>query len=156
MRLEELFQAEREIEPMPPISYAEIAAISERMRVAAGDGREAQVAEGVLVNTDMPRLLDEIERLQAAREVARLKEIEGFWHTSCEHVKEALELMGVDVTVAGFVPDTWTLREQCHIKAGEIERLRGLLKKSFAYAGSRDSGEIILTRWEDSTIDAAK
>jgi hypothetical protein len=149
MRLEELFQAEREIEPMPPISYAEIAAISERMRVAAGDGREAQVAEGVLVNTDMPRLLDEIERLQAAREVARLKEIEGFWHTSCEHVKEALELMGVDVTVAGFVPDTWTLREHCKMKADEIERLRGLLKKSESESVSSRPATGFITASED-------
>lgn len=38
------------------------------------------------------------------------------------HVKEALELLGVDVSVEnGYVPDSWTLREQCYIAKGKLD-----------------------------------
>jgi hypothetical protein len=137
------------VKPDQPLTAAEISEIKSALALASCTGRDAQVAEGVLIGKWVPRLLDEIERLQAAREVARLKEIEGFWHTSCEHVKEALELMGVDVTVAGFVPDTWTLREHCKMKADEIERLRGLLKKSESESVSSRPATGFITASED-------
>jgi hypothetical protein len=36
------------------------------------------------------------------------------------HVKEALELLGVDVSTNGYIPDSWTLREQCHLAGRRI------------------------------------
>lgn len=51
------------------------------------------------------------ERADAAEtKAAHLQEC---WDTSCEHVKQALELLDVDVSVDGYVPDTWTLLDQC-------------------------------------------
>lgn len=46
-----------------------------------------------------------------------------WWEQSCQHVKEALELLGVDVSVDGYVPDTWTLREQCAAAQSRIAEL---------------------------------
>ena len=34
------------------------------------------------------------------------------------HVKEALELLGVDVS--RYIPDSWTLREQCHMAKQQL------------------------------------
>ncbi len=62
-------------------------------------------------------------------------ELKEHWRTCCQHVKEAIELLGVDVSAGtGYVPDTWTLREQCKLakdtidrQAKEIERLTAVI-----------------------------
>lgn len=36
------------------------------------------------------------------------------------HVAEALQLLGVDISVDGYMPDSWTLREQCHLAKQQL------------------------------------
>ena len=61
----------------------------------------------------------EIERVRQYDQIAaltqRLEQATAYLNTVHAHVKEALELLGVDVSVAGYIPDSWTLREQCHL-----------------------------------------
>jgi hypothetical protein len=56
-------------------------------------------------------------------------QFKGFWETACQHVKESLELLGVDVSVNGYVPDTWTLREQCRKSKQERDALEARVKE---------------------------
>ena len=41
-----------------------------------------------------------------------------------EHVKEALVLLGVDVSLNGYIPDSWALREQCLKAKQTIDKLK--------------------------------
>ncbi len=54
----------------------------------------------------------ELTAAQAEAQEAREK-----LNTVHTHVKESLELLGVDVSVNGYIPDSWTLREQCKLAA---------------------------------------
>lgn len=40
------------------------------------------------------------------------------------HVKESLGLLGVDVSAEGYIPDSWTLREQCKIAGDKLRASR--------------------------------
>lgn len=43
------------------------------------------------------------------------------------HVAEALQLLGVDISVDGCIPDSWTLREQCHLSKVKLGLARAQL-----------------------------
>ena len=59
----------------------------------------------------------ECEKAAAERERGEAKEQLQTVHS---HVAEALSLLGVDISVNGYIPDSWTLREQCHIAKGKL------------------------------------
>lgn len=61
---------------------------------------------------------EEIEALQN-----KVEHFRSLWNTSCEHVAESLELLGVDTSVNGYPADTWTLREQCKIAGDKLRAL---------------------------------
>ena len=70
------------------------------------------------------------ERQKNRQLTAQLAETNDQLQTVHGHVKEALELLGVDVS--GYVPDSWTLREQCDLArrrlAAAEEREKRLLE----------------------------
>jgi hypothetical protein len=54
-----------------------------------------------------------------------LAELRDQLQTVHRHVAEAIELLGVDTSVAtGRIPDSWTLREECHAAAKKLAELR--------------------------------
>lgn len=61
---------------------------------------------------------------QVAELTVELSETRDQLQTVHAHVKEALELLGVDVSVDGYIPDSWTLREQCHLAGNELAMFR--------------------------------
>lgn len=51
----------------------------------------------------------------------QLAETKGQLQAVHSHVAEALQLLGVDISVDGYVPDSWTLREQCHLAKQQLD-----------------------------------
>ena len=111
-------------------------AIDEMFIVAPGEMLTADSDFAVLAHNRMPEILAALKEREDYRKAA---DAEARAHDEClaqlqtvhAHVKEALELLGVDVNVeTGRIPDSWTLREECHgaarkmgQQAAEIERL---------------------------------
>jgi hypothetical protein len=81
-----------------------------------------EVTVGTYINPgeakELAGFIDQLAAVQHDRD-----QYKGWWEQSCQHVKEALELLGVDVSVDGYVPDTWTLREQCAAAKERIAEL---------------------------------
>lgn len=63
-----------------------------------------------------------LEHQLAAMTVDR-EQYREWWETSCAHVKEALEFLGVDVGVDGYIADTWTLRLECKLAGDKLRKL---------------------------------
>lgn len=81
---------------------------------------------------------------QLTQSQAAVDQYKQWWETSCLHVKEALELLGVDVSADGYAPDTWTLREQCKRNAATLAAMTverdELRRKLEACAGKEMEG----------------
>lgn len=90
----------------------------------------------------------ELRKQLAARDV-ELAEAKAQLQTVHNHVKEALELLGVDVSVDGYIPDSWTLREQCAKAKAEIERLREVGSAVLANAYLDDD---VINRHSSTTV----
>lgn len=103
-----------------------IKALSELVRAGESPDTErwANVRRDVVCREVIKiRDANDAQRKELASLRSTVKEQAEQLHTVHSHVAEALELLGVDISVNGYIPDPWTLREQCKIAGDRLAAL---------------------------------